>query len=201
MPATSRMGWRFAQRRRAMSLRRQPVQRPCQRHHFARSRVRTASWARDASAGPRQGRKFGGHVGQFRGRTRTEIESREALRLTRALTGADEQPSDPDRHVAEQGAECCGIIALAGQRTSTGNAPATPLAHHGHLGRNYLGLERRRELLRSSLSPRSAKPASSPRSMRATSVSVVTPGRSSATSFTRHTSFGTSPPSSREPGT
>jgi hypothetical protein len=53
----------------------------------------------------------------------------------------------------------------------------------------------------SSLSPRSAKPASSPRSMRATSVSVVTPGRSSATSFTRHTSFGTSPPSSREPGT
>ncbi len=36
--------------------------------------------------------------------------------------------------------------------------------------------------------------------MRATSVSVITPGRSSATSFTRHTSFGTSPPSSREPG-
>jgi hypothetical protein len=29
----------------------------------------------------------------------------------------------------------------------TGGAPATPLAHHGHLGRNYLGLERRRELL------------------------------------------------------
>src|SRR4051812_32768568 len=36
--------------------------------------------------------------------------------------------------------------------------------------------------------------------MRATSVSVVTPACSSATSFTRHTSFGTSPPSSREPG-
>jgi len=28
---------------------------------------------------------------------------------------------------------------------------------------------------------------------------VVTPGSSSATSFTRHTSFGTSPPSFREP--
>src|SRR4051812_47469653 len=35
--------------------------------------------------------------------------------------------------------------------------------------------------------------------MRATSDSVVTPGSSSATSFTRHTSFGTSPPSFREP--
>src|SRR3954471_1744805 len=30
--------------------------------------------------------------------------------------------------------------------------------------------------------------------------SVVTPGSSSATSFTRHTSFDTKPPSSREPG-
>src|SRR4051812_23862393 len=36
--------------------------------------------------------------------------------------------------------------------------------------------------------------------MRAPSVSVVTPACSSATSFTRHTSFATSPPSFREPG-
>src|SRR3954464_1555575 len=36
--------------------------------------------------------------------------------------------------------------------------------------------------------------------MRATSVSAVTPACSSATSFTRHTSFATSPPSFREPG-
>src|SRR5215204_621995 len=36
-------------------------------------------------------------------------------------------------------------------------------------------------------------------SRHATSVSSVTPGSSSATSFTRHTSFGTSPPSFREP--
>ena len=52
-----------------------------------------------------------------------------------------------------------------------------------------------------SRSPSSARPASSSRSMRATSVSVVTPGSRSATSFTRHTSFATSSPSSREPGT
>ena len=51
----------------------------------------------------------------------------------------------------------------------------------------------------SSRSPSSAKPASSSRSMQASSVSVVTPGCSSATSFTRHTSFATRPPSSREP--
>src|SRR3954462_12980789 len=42
--------------------------------------------------------------------------------------------------------------------------------------------------------PSSARPASSPRSRHATSVSMVTPGSSSATSFTRHTSFDTKPP-------
>ncbi len=53
----------------------------------------------------------------------------------------------------------------------------------------------------SSRSPRSARPASSSRSIRATSVSVATPGSGSATSLTRHTSFGTSPrsPASQEP--
>src|SRR4051794_39341978 len=34
----------------------------------------------------RQGRELGGHVGQFRRRTRAEIEGSEALRLARALT-------------------------------------------------------------------------------------------------------------------
>ena len=38
-------------------------------------------------------------------------------------------------------------MALAGQRTSTRRAPATPLAYDGQLRRNHLGLERRRELL------------------------------------------------------
>jgi hypothetical protein len=39
----------------------------------------------------------------------------------------------------------------------------------------------------------SARPASSSRSRRASSLSVVKPGSSSATSFTRHTNSGTSP--------
>src|SRR3954453_20547514 len=38
-------------------------------------------------------------------------------------------------------------MALAGQRTSTRRASATPLAYDGQLPRNHLGLERRRELL------------------------------------------------------
>src|SRR3954471_11955642 len=88
------------------------------------------------------------HIGQFRGRTRAEVEGGEALRLTRAVAGADEQPPDPDRHVAEQGAERRTVVAFAGQRTSTGDAPATMRAHGGHLRRDHLGLERRRELLR-----------------------------------------------------
>ena len=37
----------------------------------------------------RQGRELGSHVGQFRGRTRAEIEGSEALRLARAVAGAD----------------------------------------------------------------------------------------------------------------
>src|SRR4051794_11483880 len=52
MPATSRMGVRFVQRHRAASLRRHPVQRPCHKRHFARSRPRTASSARWGSAVP-----------------------------------------------------------------------------------------------------------------------------------------------------
>jgi hypothetical protein len=55
-------------------------------------------------------------------------------------------------------------------------------------------------LASSSRSPKSARPTSSPRSMWATSVSVATPGSSSATSFTRHTGFGTGPRLPREPG-
>jgi len=51
----------------------------------------------------------------------------------------------------------------------------------------------------SSRSPRSAKPTSSSRSMQASSVSVVTPGCRSATSFTRHFNFATRLPSPREP--
>ena len=39
-------------------------------------------------------------------------------------------------------------MALAGQPSSTGHAPATTLARHGHLRRHDLSLERRCELLR-----------------------------------------------------
>src|SRR5687768_6012382 len=39
-------------------------------------------------------------------------------------------------------------MALAGQRTSTSDALPASLAHDGQLRRNYLGLERRCELLR-----------------------------------------------------
>src|SRR5690242_20151696 len=56
-------------------------------------------------------------------------------------------------------------------------------------------------LASSSHRPSSARLASSSRSIRATSVSVVAPGCGSATSFTCHTSFVTSPPPSREPKT
>ena len=91
----------------------------------------------------------GRHVGQLRrDRVLAEVEGGEALRLARALTGADEQPSDAHRHVAEQGAERRGVMALAGQPSSTGHAPATTLARHGHLCRHDLSLERRCELLR-----------------------------------------------------
>src|SRR6185295_12697903 len=67
---------------------------------------------RDLAEG-RQGRELGGHVSQFRGRTRAEVEGSEALRLARAVAGADEQPPDPDRHVAEQGAERRTVVAFA----------------------------------------------------------------------------------------
>jgi hypothetical protein len=101
---------------------------------------------RDLAEG-RQGRELGSHIGQFRGKTRAQVEGGEALRFARAVAGADEQPSDPDRHVAEQGAERRGVIALAGQRTFTRRTAALPLAYDGQLPRNHLGLERRRELL------------------------------------------------------
>ena len=45
-------------------------------------------------------------------------------------------------------AERRGVMALAGQPSSTGQAPATTLARHGHLRRHDLSLERRCELLR-----------------------------------------------------
>src|SRR4051812_15776627 len=71
-----------------------------------------------------------------------------ALRLTHVLAGADEQPSDPHRHVTEQGAEPGPVVAFAGQPAPARLAPATALARHGHLRRHDLSLQRRREPLR-----------------------------------------------------
>src|SRR4051812_315881 len=39
------------------------------------------------------------------------------------------------------------VVAFAGQPSPAGCARAAALAHHGHLRRDHLGLERRRELL------------------------------------------------------
>jgi len=77
-----------------------------------------------------------------------QVQHREALRLTRALTRADEQTADPDRHVAEQGAKPRPIMALAGQHAPARNARATALTHHSHLGRHDLSLQCCRELFR-----------------------------------------------------
>jgi hypothetical protein len=85
-------------------------------------------------------------------------------------------------------------VALAREPAPAGNARATLLAHHSHLRWHDLSLKRRCELLRL----REPKPKFRYASLlialdAGTSVSVITPGRSSATSLTRHTSFGTRP--------
>jgi len=105
---------------------------------------------RDLAKG-QQHRIPGRHVGQLRcDRILAEVQCGKALRLalTHILTGADKQPADPDRHVAEQGAKPRPIMALAGQHAPTRNALATALTHHSHLRRHDLSLECCRELLR-----------------------------------------------------
>ncbi len=92
----------------------------------------------------------GRHVGQLRcDRIPTEVQCGKALRpaLNHILTGADEQPANPDRHVAEQGAKPRPIMALAGQHAPARDARATALTHHSHLRRHDLSLECCRELL------------------------------------------------------
>jgi hypothetical protein len=64
------------------------------------------------------------------------------------MARADQQPPNPDRHIAEQRAKRRGVMALAGQHPPTAGAPAAALARRGHLRRHDLGLERRREPLR-----------------------------------------------------
>jgi len=105
---------------------------------------------RDLAKG-QQRRIPGRHVGQLRcDRILAKVQCGKALRpaLTHILTGADEQPADPDRHVAEQGAKPRPTMALAGQHATARDARATALTHHSHLGRHDLSLQRCRELLR-----------------------------------------------------
>lgn len=89
------------------------------------------------------------HIRQFRRHSRRfEVEHREALGLARSLAGTGGQPPDPNRHVAEQRAERRVVMALAGQDSSTGLAPAATLAKDGYLRRGHRRLERGCELLR-----------------------------------------------------
>ena len=133
---------------------------------------------------------------------RFEIEHGEAFRLARTLAWTGEQASNPDRHVAEQGAERRAVMALAGQHASTGHARAATLAPMVTCAGTVsawtaavgcFASARRR--------PRSARPAWSSRSNRASPTSAGSPACNSATSFTRHTSFDTGSPSSHEPKT
>ncbi len=71
----------------------------------------------------RQRRIPGRDIGQlWRDSISAEVEDGKARRLTRALTKANEQPSDTDRNIAEQGAERHGVMALAGPYAPTGPA-------------------------------------------------------------------------------
>jgi len=97
----------------------------------------------------RQRRIPGRHVCQFRRHSRRlEVERCETLCLVRTLARTGEQAPNPDRHVTEQGAKRHGVMTFAGQHVSTNHAHAATLAHHGHLRRDHLRMERRCELLR-----------------------------------------------------
>src|SRR3712207_8100261 len=79
-----------------------------------------------------------------------------------------------------------GIDDLARDHLEVALFLGVPAAHVAAIEPDHDGLSR---FTSSSLSPRSARPASSPRSIRATSVSAATPGSSSATSRSEeHTS-------------
>ncbi len=117
------------------------VRRPADREQLGQERGDLAE--------RRQRRIPGRDVGELRcDGTTAEVQGGEAPRLARAMAGADQQPPDPDRHRAEQRAEGRPVMALAGQPSPAGRAPATTLARHGHLRRHDLGLQRRREPLR-----------------------------------------------------
>jgi hypothetical protein len=115
---------------------------------------------------------------QARPGRRLKVEDGEAPCLARILAGIGKQAPNPDRRVAEQGAERRTVMTLAGLN-------ATQASH-----------ERRRSptmvTCAGTISAWSAAVSCSSRSRRPTSTSVEKPGSSSAASFTRQTIFGTS---------
>ena len=79
---------------------------------------------RDLAEG-HQRRIAGRHVGQLGcDGIPTEVQGGKALRpaLSHILTGTDEQPADPHRHVAEQGAKPRPVMTLAGQHAPARDA-------------------------------------------------------------------------------
>src|SRR5208283_438933 len=56
---------------------------------------------------------------------RLEFEHGETFRLARTRAGTGKQASNPNRHVAEQGAERRAVMTLAGQHASASLARAT----------------------------------------------------------------------------
>jgi hypothetical protein len=77
---------------------------------------------------------------------------------------------------------------------STRSTGATVFADYGHLRRHNLGLKRRCQLLRFGQPKSKISQASLLIALNVSHFSFrPTPGRSSATNFNRHTSFGTRP--------
>ena len=96
----------------------------------------------------RQRRIPGRDVGQLgRYGIAAEVKHSAALRPVLTPARANEQASHPDWNVAKQGAERRPVVALGGQPAPARRARARALAHRGHLRRDHLGLQRRREPL------------------------------------------------------
>jgi hypothetical protein len=95
-----------------------------------------------------QRRIAGRDVGQFRrDGIPAEVQDGKALGPIAALAGANEQPSDAQRHVAEQRPKPHRIVTFAGQYAAAAHAGATTFTQMGHLCRHHLSLQRCRDLL------------------------------------------------------
>jgi hypothetical protein len=120
------------------------------------------------------------------------------IRLLEVLETRGRAPH-PDWHVAEQRAECRVVMSLAGQAAPTSDACAAILAGNRHLCRHDLRLDRGGQPF--------CLPETKPEVGHACLLVALKMGdldlrrlpvSNSATNFTRHTSFGTSSPSTRE---